>query len=553
MPLSRFDLQNAPCGIVVFAEDLTILTVNRTLAAMAGSSAEPFVGQPVDRLLTPAHRLIFHAQVITLLQIHGRVDEIYLGLAAADGTEIPVLLSAARRTRESGVVTECVITPFHERKRLEDELFQVRKANEQIPGFVYQFMVRPDGSSCFPYASEGVRTIYEVSPWQVRNTAARVIQRIHPEDVGRIHTTIKASAKHLTLWRQEYRVNLPRAGMRWLESQAMPEARADGSVLWHGYTCDITSRKELEAALSLEHERTRVTLQSIGDAVITTDPFERVEYLNPVAERLTGWTQAEALGQPVLNVLNIVNQHTRLPAKNPISHCLAEGAVVSLETDTVLIDKTGAEYSIEDSAAPICTPDGAMLGVVMVFRDVTQQRILQKQIEHRASHDHLTGLANRAQFEAILTRMFDSAVTGGARHALCCLDLDRFKAVNDTCGHAVGDQLLQQVSDLIRKTVRAHDTVARLGGDEFALILEGCGPEVAQTIAQVICDGVNSLRIEHAGHTLTVGASIGIAPLDHRWPTPQAAYLAADQACYAAKNAGRGRVHLYSEDLCLTK
>ncbi|MDO8179684.1 MAG: EAL domain-containing protein [Undibacterium sp.] len=548
MNLSLFNFQNAPCGLFVFDSNLRLIEANQTLATMLGWALDDLVGKSLDDLLTSANRLMFHMQVMSSLHLHGRVEEIAIHFASANGVGVPVLFNAVRRELNGETQTECVVLRVNERQRLEDELFRVKKATEQVPGAIYQFLLNTDGSSRFPYASEGIREVYELSPLQLQRSAELAFKRIHPVDLESISIGINESAKNLTDWHQQYRVILPKRGMRWLEGNSAPERRSDGSTLWHGYINDITERKALELALSTEFERSRVTLSSIGDAVITTDEHENVQYLNPVAENLTGWSLSDAIGQPVTTVFNIVNQYTRLVAKNPIAHCLEERAIVGLARDTVLISRNGTEYAVEDSAAPIFTTGDVIIGVVMVFRDVTGQRILRQEVERRASHDHLTGLPNRAEFDRVLLEMFESSKATGIGHTLCCIDLDQFKIVNDSCGHASGDALLKDVSALLLKSVRAKDTVARLGGDEFALLLEGCDMEAAQRIAQAVCDKVAHLRFQHNGQLFRIGASIGVAPLDDRWESAQAAQQAADGACFAAKDEGRGRVHMY-EDL----
>ena len=544
---STFNFQEAPCGIFVLDSELRLTSANTTLAQMLGTTAPALLGKTLDQLLTSANRLMFHMQVMSILHIQGSVEEIFINLAGAEGKEVPVLFNAIRRESENGTIMECMVFRVKERQRLEDELFRVKKAVEQIPGMVYQYLTKTDGSSSLPYASEGIRKIFELSPLQVQTNAALVFNRIHSDDLDSLILGIKASEESMTVFHQQYRVNLPRGGMRWLESDATPEARADGSFLWHGYITDITERKILEAALANEYERTRVTLSSIGDAVITTDDTGNIEYINPIAENLTGWSLADAIGKPILEVFNIINQHTRLIAKNPIAYCLEVCAIVELARDTVLISKSGIEYSVEDSAAPIFTADGVVTGVVMVFRDVTGQRILRQEVEHRATHDHLTGLPNRAEFDRVLAQLFSTACDSAAVHSICCIDLDQFKIVNDSAGHAAGDLLLQQVAKLMQECVRGKDMVARLGGDEFGLLLENCDLPVAQRIAQTICDRLADLRFQHGGKVFRIGGSIGVAPLDNRWSSAQAAQQAADGGCFAAKEAGRGRVHLYQD------
>ncbi len=308
---------------------------------------------------------------------------------------------------------------------------------------------------------------------------------------------------------------------------------------------DITERRAMQQALAESHELLRVTLESIGDAVITTDASGIVTWLNPVAERMTGWLVGEACGKPSTQVFRIVNEATRDTAPDPVASCLEMRETVGLANHTVLISRDAAEYAIEDSAAPIRAANGTVLGAVLVFHDVSQQRKLSREITHRATHDALTGIANRTEFEARLNRLLERSRDDSSMHALMYIDLDQFKLVNDACGHAVGDQLLKQISAVLQRNVRGRDTVARLGGDEFGLILEHCDTTQAQRVAQSICDQMEEFRFLHDGRRFRVGTSIGLVPMDARWHSIAALLQAADSACYAAKEEGRNRVHVW--------
>ena len=311
---------------------------------------------------------------------------------------------------------------------------------------------------------------------------------------------------------------------------------------------DATRSHVAELALAESRELLQVTLESIGDAVITTDLKGAITWLNPVAERLTGWLNAEALGLPLAEVFNIVNEETRQVAENPVARCLQEGKISGLASNTVLIARHGAEYGIEDSASPIRDRDGQALGAVLVFHDVTEQRRLSREMSYRAKHDPLTGLTNRAEFELRLKRVLARAHEDASTNALMYIDLDQFKIVNDSCGHAVGDQLLKQISALLNVCVRKRDTLARLGGDEFGVILEHCSVEQAERVAQQICDAMDDFRFYHDSKRYRVGTSIGLVPVNRDWPTPAAVMQAADTGCYAAKEAGRNRVHVWRDE-----
>ncbi len=333
----------------------------------------------------------------------------------------------------------------------------------------------------------------------------------------------------------------------WVHVAGAPEIENGQVVRLVGVIQDITRRHVAERKLAENRELLQVTLESIGDAVITTDLEGGVKWLNPVAERLTGWTFEQARGQPLARVFSIVHEASREPAADPVARCLAEGKLEALAENTVLIARDGNEYGIKDSAAPIRDRDGDALGVVLIFHDVSEQRRLNQEMGYRATHDALTGLANRSEFETRLSRVLQQAHERSTTNALMYIDLDQFKIVNDSCGHAVGDQLLQQISGILDHCVRKRDTLARLGGDEFGVILEHCSVAQAKRVAQAICDEVNEYRFVHEDKPYRVGTSIGLVPIDGNSPNEASVLQAADSACYAAKEAGRNRVHIWRE------
>ncbi len=308
-------------------------------------------------------------------------------------------------------------------------------------------------------------------------------------------------------------------------------------------TSELADRKQIERALAEERELLRVTLQSIADAVITTDSQGRTVWMNPVAERLTGWSHESARDQPLAQVFHVINEESRKPAENPVAICLGRQPVTGPLGGKVLISRDGTEYGIEDSAAPIRDSQGKILGAVLVFHDVSEQRRLSREMNFRAKHDDLTSLLNRTEFEERLRRTLAKTHEDQGMHALLYIDLDQFKLVNDACGHAMGDQLLRQIASLLRHCVRTRDTLARLGGDEFGVILEHCSAAEAQRVAQLICDRIEEFRFTHDGRRFRVGTSIGLVQVDQRWSNAAELLQAADTSCIAAKEAGRNRVH----------
>ena len=324
---------------------------------------------------------------------------------------------------------------------------------------------------------------------------------------------------------------------------------AAGRILgYEGSITNITERKRAEQAIFAEKERAQVTLQSIGDAMISTDAEGRIEYINPVAERLTAWSLAEARGQPIGAVLRLMNELTREPVESSLTGALGRGGVGAPTDHSVLITRAGSEVAIQESAAPICDRAGRVMGAVVVFHDVTKERRLKRALAWQASHDALTGLINRREFDNRLHAALLSAQRGEGSYALLYIDLDQFKVVNDTCGHQAGDRLLREVTGLLQSRVRATDTIARLGGDEFGVLLEGCTLEQACRIAESARQAIRDFRFNWGSSTMSVGASIGIVQIHAETENVAHVMSAADIACYAAKDAGRNRIHVYEAD-----
>jgi diguanylate cyclase (GGDEF)-like protein/PAS domain S-box-containing protein len=311
---------------------------------------------------------------------------------------------------------------------------------------------------------------------------------------------------------------------------------------------DITHRKSLEASLGRGKLQARITLESIGEGVVTTDTDGNIDYMNAAAEALTGAQRSVGLGKQLTDVIALIDEADRESLGDPVARCLVEKKRISLGRRALLVGKHGgAERSIDLTASPIRSPDGTLGGCVIIFHDVTELRGLARQMSYQASHDALTGLVNRTEFEARLEAALQSARVGdGTGHAVCYLDLDRFKAVNDTCGHLAGDNLLREIASLLRERVRDSDTVARLGGDEFGLLLIGCPLEKARQITDDICDAVADHRFVWRDQIFDIGVSIGIVEIGHESGSAETVLSAADSACYVAKQQGRGRVHVYS-------
>jgi diguanylate cyclase (GGDEF)-like protein/PAS domain S-box-containing protein len=302
---------------------------------------------------------------------------------------------------------------------------------------------------------------------------------------------------------------------------------------------------EISEALHREKERAEVALYSIGDAVITIGEDESVDSLNPMAEKLTGWTAEDARGQPLREVYAIVDEDTRERVEYQFGGEGFSRKGGGAASGIRLVHREGREFPIEDTVSPICDVEGRVVGRIVVFHDVTHLRTMARQLTWQASHDPLTGLLNRREFERRLAEMLETARAEGKRHALLYLDLDKFKQVNDQCGHLAGDDLLRQLAAAMQARIRGSDTLGRLGGDEFGVLLEACPLDQAIRIANGLCEVVRDFRFLWKGATFSVGVSVGLVPLDAEVRGVEEVMEAADLSCYAAKGRGGNRIQIH--------
>jgi len=294
--------------------------------------------------------------------------------------------------------------------------------------------------------------------------------------------------------------------------------------------------------------RSMATLDAMGESVITVDAEGRIDYVNHSAEALLGQGIDQVMGKTFPEVASLVDESDRRSLGDPVRKALAAGGRVTMGKRAVLVPANGSpERSVELSVTPLKS-DGTEfpLGLVLVMHDISELRGLTRQMTYQASHDALTGLVNRREFERRLREAMDAAQTGDAAHALCYLDLDRFKVVNDTCGHTAGDNMLREVATIIKDSVRDSDTAGRIGGDEFALLLVGCPLEKARQIADDVVRAVNDYRFIWKDKIFNIGVSIGLVEIGRGGGSIEDIMNSADSACYVAKKQGGVHVHVYS-------
>src|SRR6202521_560010 len=325
-----------------------------------------------------------------------------------------------------------------------------------------------------------------------------------------------------------------------LNSYSLPRALRNG-----------IERKAVEDALYLEKERAVVTLNSIGDAVLCTDISGKISYLNLVAETMTGWCREEAIGKPLAEVFRIIDGATRKTARDPMEMAVEQNKTVGLTVNCVLIRRDGHESAIEDSAAPIHDRAGRVTGAVIVFHDVSAARAMSVQMTHSAQHDVVTSLPNRLLLNDRITQSIALARRQNKPTAVIFLDLDRFKYINDSLGHAIGDELLQSISKRLVAGVPPSATVSPRGGDEFVILLsEITHPEDAPTSAKKI---LLSLNAPHSigGQDLHIDGSIGISVYPEDGEDAETLIKNADMAMYHAKESGRNNFQFFKAEMNL--
>ncbi|MEM9538007.1 MAG: EAL domain-containing protein [Cyanobacteria bacterium P01_E01_bin.42] len=308
---------------------------------------------------------------------------------------------------------------------------------------------------------------------------------------------------------------------------------------------EICDRHQIEQALLQEKELAQITLHSIGDAVITTDAEGKIQSLNPVAQTLTGWSEEDAKGQSLEKVLWLFDPATGAPINDPIPRVLSRGNTLDSSSHMLLRAIDSQEFIIEYSAAPIRLESDRIVGAVLVCRDVTYSHNLASQLSWQASHDALTGLVNRREFERNVQQILLEAKLNHHEHVLCYLDLDRFKIINDTQGHAAGDQLLRQVAQLLQSQLGSMDILARLGGDEFAILLPYCSLVKGQQVATRAIESIKAFRFQWREKTFSVGVSVGLVAIDRGVESCAKILSWADAAMYAAKDRGGNRLYIY--------
>ena len=547
----RDAMQNSPFGMALLQPDGVCFSVNRALCEMLGYEPEDLIGlRPMDITYTETHAEV-DRRLVALAR--GEIDEysVEKQFVCKDGTPIWVFVavSAVRDSADGH--------PLYFISQLQD--IEARRRAEQaleLSESRWNFALESAGQGVWDYDYRRRDTFYSpmwarmlgYEPAEVSSVGDAWLSLVHPDDLPHL---LADEQRHLDgrteQFECEFRMRHKDGRWIWVLDRGKVIARDEAGrpLRMIGTHTDISEHRHLNEALEAEKERLRITLHSIGDGVICTDEEGRITFVNPIAETLTGWPEKIAMGRPCTSVFVTEREGLDGMPVCPIGRALATRERVSEKDGIVLIGRSGARIDIEATASPVSKPNGELLGAVLVFQDVTRARTLQKELAQLATHDALTGLRNRSAFEHTLNDYCQTSVEDGSVHSLCFLDLDRFKIINDTAGHAAGDALLREVGRLVREQMRRHDVVARLGGDEFGILLIDCELDDARVIAERLIERIGRIRFSWGGRVYEVGASVGIARLDAETPLAADVMSRADVACYAAKAAGRNRVSIY--------
>ena len=539
-------LENIPDIAWLKDDQSRYLAVNETFSQSCGVTAKALVGK-TDLDIWPAelaHKYRGDDQQVMHSRQRKRMEEPVedreLGERWVETIKTPIVDDNGEVIGTTGIARDIT-----ERKRAEQALRDSEEKYRLLVENQTDMLVKVDMEGHFQFVSPSYCRIFGKTEQELLGKLFMPL--VHEDDREQTEQAMQALYHPPHECYLEQRA-LTASGWRWLawaDKAVLDEQGSPVAVV--GVGRDISERKAVEEVLFEEREKAMVTLRSIGDAVITSNAGGRVEFLNPVAEKLTGWRHQDAKDRPLSEVFQIVNEYGER-IEDPLSRTLGEGDIVELEHHTQLISRDGKEFAIQASAAPIRDQDGQIHGVVLVFKDVTEQRRLSQRLHHAATHDSLTGLVNRKEFEDRLDHAIAAFHSHGTPYALCYLDLDQFKVVNDTAGHSAGDEMLKQIAALLQTSIRSRDTLGRMGGDEFSLLLENCPLGKALEIAENLVATIGDFRFTWGERRFAIGVSIGVVPITVDMIDRVQLMTKADVACFTAKDLGRNRVSVYHAD-----
>jgi diguanylate cyclase (GGDEF)-like protein/PAS domain S-box-containing protein len=566
-----FDLYDlAPVGYCTVSAQGLILEANLTAATLLGKARRSLVKEPFSHFIHPADRDNYYLnrkQLLETVQTHSSV----LQMVPERGTPFwASLVASVVQTGDAAAVIRIVLSDISELKwadaARQSVLELLQKIASRVPGMVYQYRLRADGSSCFPFASDAIRDIYRVSPEEVREDAGKVFAVIHPDDFDAVVASIQASARALTPWQHEYRVRFVDGTENWLLGNAVPERESDGAVLWHGFITDISARKQVEFALKQSEQSLHISERQmvIAQRISQTGSWT----YNMATEKI--WGSAEGLrifGYPALaRDFPLAELEACIPERERVHQALldliSEGHEYDLEFTINPVDGSAAR-TVHSVATLEADAQGKPQMVLGFVQDITKAKLLEEKVRQLAFFDPLTALPNRRLLLDRLSQAYSAAQRSGCYGTLMFLDLDNFKPLNDSHGHEAGDLLLIEVARRVNECVRAMDTVARIGGDEFVVLVVGLTTDkadstkqarkVAEKIRTALAEPYLLSVMDSAGDSDGIehrcSASIGVVLFGKQDQDQNDILRRADAAMYQAKDGGRNRVCFYNKNV----
>lgn len=548
---------------------IPVLMGGVVMASLAGSALWPwlFFAFAAPALLTPFSWLVYQEHYIqsmiwgqlllaSILMFWGarRVEQAFnrYRQSGRQNVELVQNLAAAKQAAIDNTVElekahEKLKIEIEERKVIEERIRASEKETARILRDMQDTYFQVDANNRIKRLSPSVQSLIGHSPESLHNSNFLDLF-VSRADYNRLIRAL--DTKGGSVQNHEVQLKHTLGHKIWASINAHYSAAGmDTSHGFEGTIRDVTMDKEIEEKFYEEKERIHVTLESIGDGVITTNPDGTVAYLNPIAEKMTGWDEKEASGKPLHEILQLLDEKTSKPVNIPIVKWLNQNQRMKLNNPVTLVNrKKTKEYTIEFSGSPLRNSKKVVIGAVFAFHNVTKLRTLTNQLSFQATHDALTGLINRREFEVRINQAIKSAKHENKNHAMLYVDLDQFKVVNDTCGHHAGDELLKQLTSRLQGLLRESDTLARLGGDEFGALLVGCPVHFAMEVAEKIRADVEQYKFVWEDRVFRVGTSIGLVPINNNTVDLTELLSAADSACYVAKESGRNQVHVYKPD-----
>jgi diguanylate cyclase (GGDEF)-like protein/PAS domain S-box-containing protein len=463
----------------------------------------------------------------------------------ADASQLDLHSLVSTSTDELGALTN-EYRSMLERNRYTEE--QLRKSERELNNILHNMQdtfYRTNSEGVILYITPLAEEIVGYTPEEMIGTR---LADYYADPMGRARFLEDLSANDGVMRNFLSELRCKDGTTAWVSTNAHYYYDENGAIAGvEGNARDVTRLKFAETALEKETQRALVTLASIGDGVVTTDVNGNIEYLNPVAERLLDCKLEDVSGAHYMSVLKLFNESTGEELHDLVELILHRDSAMVHADDGILTHSDGSQFTINITAAPMRSRHDEIVGVVLVLHDITEVMTMARQLSYQASHDMLTGLVNRREFETQLEVAILNARNENIHHVLCYMDLDQFKVVNDTSGHRAGDELLRQLSHMLKEAVREHDVLARLGGDEFGLLLMDCPLHKAKEIANTLRQNVRDFRFAWQDRCFEIGVSIGVVPITARAGSLIDVLSLADAACYVAKEEGRNRVHVADE------